>query len=100
MDIPKIENPFDLEQQFEFYLNIMKLDKAKMPEVQIVETKRAFMAGVGQMLALAQSKISQLDEEEAINTLEDMYKQVDTFFEEEVGKLEEVPKLTIVKGKK
>lgn len=40
---------FDLEKQFEFYLQKVNLDPKNMSEIQLQETKRAFYAGIAQM---------------------------------------------------
>ena len=40
---------FDLEKQFEFYLEKVNLKKENMSEIQLQETKRAFYAGIAQM---------------------------------------------------
>jgi len=40
---------FNLEQQFQFYLQTVKLDPKSMSETQLQETKRAFYAGLAQM---------------------------------------------------
>lgn len=40
---------FDLEKEFEFYLEKVNLKKENMSEIQLQETKRAFYAGVAQM---------------------------------------------------
>jgi hypothetical protein len=43
---------FDLEYQFDFYLEKVKLKKEDMSPVQLSETKQAFAAGISSMLVM------------------------------------------------
>jgi len=73
----------EIEHQYQLYLQRVDLDERRMPEVQKVETKRAFYAGFAQMLLLARDTISELDEDRAVLTLEDLLVQIDIFWQEQ-----------------
>lgn len=49
--MPDLEK-FDIEYQFQFYLEKVKLNPKTMSPVQYRETKRAFVAGISAMLVL------------------------------------------------
>ena len=74
------EQKFDLEHQFDLYMERMKLDKRKMPEIQLRETKRAFYGACGQMLLLLRDDVSALPDEEGIKALDRMFNQVSSFW--------------------
>ena len=75
-----MNNPFNLEEQWKFYLQISKQDEAKMHPYQLQETKRSFYAGIGQILVLFRDTMADLDENAAINCLESMFTQVKDFW--------------------
>lgn len=77
---------FNLEYQYQIYLEMVGLNEARMHPVQQSETKRAFMGGVGQMIILLHNDIPQLSANMAVNTLQDMANQVGVFFKNEIAK--------------
>ena len=77
---------FNIEKQYKLYLERMKLDEIRMPEVQRVETKRVFYGAFGQLLMLLQNDISALSDDEAFKTLDSMINQVGQFFINETHK--------------
>ena len=76
----------NVENQYKLYLERMKLDESRMPEVQRVETKRVFYGAFGQLLMLLQNDISALSDDEAFKTLDSMINQVGQFFMNETHK--------------
>lgn len=77
---------FNLDSQYKAYLKMVGLDESKMIPIQRIETKRAFMAGCGQMLVLMRDEVSQLQEDNAVEALESMIQQTETFWTDEVKK--------------
>lgn len=71
---------FNLDHQFDLYLERTKQDKNKMPSIQLQETKRAFYGACGQMLVLLRDDITALPDEQAMDTLDDMMNQVGSFW--------------------
>lgn len=72
---------FNIEEQFLQYLKLVKLDMNTMPLTQIIETKRAFIAGVGQLLVfMLQAQKTHTDEEGA-NMLTDLDRQLTVYWE-------------------
>ncbi len=74
---------FNLEIQYQKYLERVGLKESQMGDTQRVETKRAFMGGCGQMLVILSNDISQLDEDKGIEQLQDMIDQVKAFWKEQ-----------------
>jgi len=58
-----------IDEMFDFYLETVKLDKNKISEVQLIETKRAFVAGIGQTLDYQLTSLADKSEKEAIKDL-------------------------------
>lgn len=78
---------FDLEHQYQLYLQRVGLKKENMHPVQRTETKRAFIGACGQMLILLRDDLGALEESKAIETMQDMMNQVGTYFMKETNKL-------------
>lgn len=74
------EKLFDLEQRFEHYLELVKLDKAAMSEAQLVETKRAFMGGFGSAMMALGNDLEGLTESSGIAAVGHVYQQVQDFW--------------------
>lgn len=77
---------FDLEHQYQLYLELVSLVESNMSKHQKTETKRAFFGACGQMLMLLRDDLSKLSEDNAIKTLEQMTTQVGNFFMAETHK--------------
>ena len=75
-----------LEEQYQFYLKMVCLEESKMSETQKTETRRAFYGACGQILILARDVISEMEERPAIETFQDLLKQVSVFWEKEISK--------------
>lgn len=76
---------FNLEEQFQLYLQRVGLNPAVMNAVQLRETKNAFVAGIGQLL-MYQYEITSADipDEVGGQYLEDIKTQVGNFFMEQL----------------
>lgn len=71
---------FNLEYQYQNYLNLVGLDEEKMNKIQAKETKQAFFAGCGAIIVLMRDEISELEEKEAIEQLESLNNQLMQFW--------------------
>lgn len=71
---------FNLEHQYQLYLKRVKLNESQMSPIQRKELKRAFMGACGQMLILLRDGVGELNENDAVTTLEDMINQVSNFW--------------------
>lgn len=54
-------NQFNLENQYQIYLQLVNLNESTMSPIQRTETRRAFMAGCGQMLVLMRDEVGALE---------------------------------------
>lgn len=73
-------NNFDLETQFQNYLDKMGLKVTEMPLEQHQETKRAFFGAWGQFLVLLSNDVPELEEDEAVDQLKKMNEEVRRFW--------------------
>ena len=71
---------FDLEFQWLQYLAAAGLSLEKMHPVQIIETKRAFVAGLAQMFTLFTEDKAEMG---LVEALDGLYKQIGRFWEAE-----------------
>lgn len=75
---------FDIEQAFQDYLAMVKLDITKMSSIQIEETKRAFYGGCGYMLR-ALVRVNQLEtQHKSLSVFNQLEKQIGDFFLNEI----------------
>jgi hypothetical protein len=77
-------NEFNIEEQWLMYLRLMKLDINLMPEVQITETKRAFVGGISQSISWAMGLTG--DEEDKFMQLIGVASYLQWFWDAEVRK--------------
>lgn len=85
-DRPKLKptDPiFNLEHQYQLYLKRVNLNEYTMHPVQKIETKRAFMGGVGQLLFLMRDDMTELGDEEAMGVLESLKNQVGKYWNQQ-----------------
>lgn len=75
-------NLFDIEYQYELYLERVGLKRSEMQPVQAIETKRAFFGACGQMLILMRDDMPD-NENEAVKLLQGMHDQVGDFWSKE-----------------
>lgn len=78
---------FNLEHQYKLYLERSDLKESQMAPNQMIEMRRIFMGTCGQMLILLRDDLSELEEDKAIEQLENMLNQVGEFFRKESGQL-------------
>ena len=71
---------FDIEFQWQQYLQLVGLSLDSMHPTQIIETKRAFIAGMGQLFVLFGMD---QDEEAAEIALNKMFNQIKAFWANE-----------------
>lgn len=74
---------FNLETQYQMYLNRVGLDESMMPESQRIGMRQTFMGACGQMLVVFTQDIPQLTDEQAFEKLESMIDQVSQYFLDE-----------------
>ena len=80
--IPTPDDPqFTLEYQWDVFLTRVDLKGKKMPAVQYRELKRAFMGACGEMLILFRDDLSKMDQDDAIQTFEQMIKECGEFWQ-------------------
>jgi hypothetical protein len=73
---------FDLEKQFDFYLEKVNLKKENLSEIQLQETKRAFYAGIAQMWKMF-CEIGEMKEENCDAIFNDIDDQLAIFWLDE-----------------
>lgn len=76
---------FDLEKRFEHYLELVQLDKKKMSDIQLTETRRAFFGGIGSAFVALNADLDGLNEEAAMEVLVYLTTQVAEFWIKETG---------------
>lgn len=78
---------FNLEHQYQLYLQRMALSESTMHQQQKIQLRQTFFGASGQMLILLRDELSKLDEEKAMETLQDLINQVGNFFLAETNKM-------------
>ena len=77
---------FNIEYQYTLYLEKMNLKEEQMHPVQKQETKMAFISGMGHMLKLMFDDVADMQLEQGVTALDDMFNQVNDFFKKESQK--------------
>lgn len=77
---------FDLEYQWKLYLERVAVKEEELPPIQVQETKRAFYGACGQLMMLFKNTLTNFDDDTAVDLLQDMEKQILTFWQNEVEK--------------
>ena len=77
---------FNLEHQYQLYLQRMALSESTMHPQQKIQLRQTFFGASGQMLILLRDELSKLEEEKAMETLQDLINQVGNFFFAETNK--------------
>ncbi len=81
-------NEYDLEYQYQEYLHREGVSEEKMGNTQRIETKRAFMGGIGQLLVLMRDGIGTVkDPVQGVTHMQNMMEQVKEFWGNEIDKL-------------
>jgi hypothetical protein len=78
---------FNLEHQYQLYLQRMSLSESTMHPQQKIQLRQTFFGASGQMLILLRDELSKLEEEKAMETLQDLINQVGNFFLAETNKM-------------
>lgn len=74
------DKKFNLNHQYQLYLERVGLKESNMSPVQAKETKQAFFGAMGQMLVLQRDELAALSDDDAVDTLQDMWEQVAKYF--------------------
>lgn len=75
-----MNNEFNLEHQYELYLQRVGLKEEQMHPLQKKQLRQTFMGACGQMLILMRDEVGALPEDQAIEVCESMINQVGEFF--------------------
>jgi len=67
---------FDHEHQYKLFLIRMNLEKKGMPDNQKKVMRQTFIRACGQILVVMRDEITRFVEDQAIEIMEDMWKQV------------------------
>ncbi|MFL9844719.1 hypothetical protein [Flavobacterium rhizosphaerae] len=76
---------FNIEEQWQLYLERVQLSENIMNPLQVQETKRAFMAGIGQLYMWLINDSAALTADEAEQSLHDLLLQLQEYWDEEAG---------------
>lgn len=71
---------FNIEAEFQAYCKRVRLDLDTCHPTQVIETRRAFFAGIGQLLVFMRDEIGVMDEDAGVAELERMHDQVKAFW--------------------
>ncbi len=74
---------FSVSWQFMEYAKRVKLDRLSASSTQWTETRRAFYGAWGQMLFMLRDELSDLDDDDGIEVLEQMKTEVTRFWQTE-----------------
>lgn len=74
---------FNIEEQYQRYLKMVKLSEEQMPEDQKVEMRRAFYGGIGQMTIWMFTDMDQMTEPDAMLALDSIRKETLEFWKEQ-----------------
>ena len=77
MDIAK---NFSIEEQYKFYLEKIGLKEEEMGKEQKTQLRETFYAAFGQALIILRDGIGELDDDKAVETMQDLLNQVTKFF--------------------
>lgn len=69
-----------IQAQYHAYLKRVGLDWRTMPPIQYQEMQRCFFGAFGQSLVIFRDDIGSMPEEEAIDAMEGLVRQVEVFF--------------------
>ena len=78
---------FNLEHQYQLYLQRMALSESTMHPQQKIQLRQTFFGASGQMLILLRDELSNLEEEKAMETLQNLINQVGNYFLAETNKM-------------
>lgn len=81
-----MQKEFDLEHQYQLYLERVALSEATMHPEQRKQLRQTFMGACGQMLIMLRDDVGKLEEDEAIKVMENMINQVSNYFLKAINK--------------
>ena len=81
-------NPFNIEDQYQFYLKKMELDEATMHPMQRVQLRQTFMGASGIILLLIRDEFGALSDDEGDRMFTSMVDQVGDYWNKEVERFE------------
>jgi hypothetical protein len=76
---------FNIEQQYQFYLEKNGLSESTMPAIQNTVMRNTFFGAFGIMMVLLQEDIPALSDDEAFSALDGMIEQVTNHFLKATG---------------
>ena len=79
-------NEFNIEHQYQLYLKRMALEERRMHPEQRKQLRETFFGACGQMLILLRDELSKLEDDKAVETMQDMINQVAEYFLSITGK--------------
>ncbi|WP_338871763.1 hypothetical protein WBJ53_26235 [Spirosoma sp. SC4-14] len=82
--MPQTTNPFNVEHQYQLFLERIKLSEAQMHPMQRIQLKQAFFGAWGQLLVCMRDDIADLPDETAFFAMDDMFIQVEQYWKAEV----------------
>lgn len=81
-------NPFNLEDQYQFYLGKMKLQESTMHPTQRIQLREAFMGASGIILLLIRDEFGALSDDEGDAMFTSMVDQVGQYWKDRVAAFE------------
>jgi hypothetical protein len=75
-----MKKEFNLEYQYQLYLERCGVRESMLGDIQAKEMKQAFYGACGQMLFLMRDDIAALEEDEAVEVLENIKNQIGNYF--------------------
>lgn len=79
---------FNLDAEYQRYLDLVNLNEEEMHPIQKIETKRAFFGGVGSVVKLISDDVKELEELDARKAMMLLRSQVVHFFEQTIKEQE------------
>ncbi len=76
---------FNIEAEFQAYCNRVGLDLDSCSPVQVIETRRAFYAALGQLLVFLRDDLSSLSEDDGVVELQRLHEEVGAFWKRQAG---------------
>lgn len=76
---------FNPEAEFQEYCKRVRLDLENCSPTQVIETRRAFYAGIGNLLVFLREDLSTLDEEDGVAELDRIWNKVGAFWKRQAG---------------
>lgn len=75
---------YDLEHQYQLFLKRMDLSESTMHPTQKKQLRQTFYGACGQFLVFITEELSKLEEDKAIELLDNIYNQIELFFKNEL----------------